>query len=236
MPTMEGIDENQSQSRCSLRGAHPLGPRGCGLRQAAVQSGQIQAGCRFSWGRNRPHGAADRGARLSAVERARRAQGEGAAALRGQGAQGRAERHHRPDRRHRLRPVRARSAAPIPMPTLDRLANDGRATTASTPPRSARRRGSALLTGRNHHTNNAGAIMEIATAFPGNTGVRPQQRHAARRDPAAERLQHGRVRQVPRDGAVGGQRVRARSIAGRRAPGSTSSTASSAARPTSGRR
>ena len=32
----------------------------------------------------------------------------------------------------------------------------------------------ALLTGRNHHTNNAGAIMEVATAFPGNTGARPQ--------------------------------------------------------------
>ena len=32
----------------------------------------------------------------------------------------------------------------------------------------------AILTGRNHHTNNAGAIMEVATAFPGQTGVRPQ--------------------------------------------------------------
>src|SRR4030095_9870027 len=31
----------------------------------------------------------------------------------------------------------------------------------------------ALLTGRNHHINNAGAIMELATAFPCNTGVRP---------------------------------------------------------------
>ena len=32
----------------------------------------------------------------------------------------------------------------------------------------------ALLTGRNHHVSNAGAIMEVATAFPGNTGIRPQ--------------------------------------------------------------
>ena len=31
----------------------------------------------------------------------------------------------------------------------------------------------ALLTGRNHHSNNAGAIMELATGFPGNTGIRP---------------------------------------------------------------
>ncbi len=32
----------------------------------------------------------------------------------------------------------------------------------------------ALLTGYNHHSNNAGSIMETATMFPGNTGVRPQ--------------------------------------------------------------
>jgi arylsulfatase A-like enzyme len=62
----------------------------------------------------------------------------------------------------------------IPMPTLDRLANSGLRynrfhTTALCSPTRV-----ALLTGRNHHTNNAGAIMEIATAFPGNTGVRPQ--------------------------------------------------------------
>ncbi len=62
----------------------------------------------------------------------------------------------------------------IPMPTLDRLANDGLRynrfhTTALCSPTRV-----AILTGRNHHTNNAGAIMEIATAFPGNTGVRPQ--------------------------------------------------------------
>ena len=62
----------------------------------------------------------------------------------------------------------------IPMPTLDRLANEGLRynrfhTTALCSPTRV-----AILTGRNHHTNNAGAIMEIATAFPGNTGVRPQ--------------------------------------------------------------
>jgi arylsulfatase len=31
----------------------------------------------------------------------------------------------------------------------------------------------ALLSGRNHHMNNMGGITEIATAFPGNTGQRP---------------------------------------------------------------
>jgi arylsulfatase A-like enzyme len=61
----------------------------------------------------------------------------------------------------------------IPMPTLDRLAKQGlsynrfHTTALCSPTRTA------LLTGRNHHTNNSGAITELATAFPGNTGVRP---------------------------------------------------------------
>ncbi|MGH7681704.1 MAG: arylsulfatase, partial [Candidatus Eiseniibacteriota bacterium] len=62
---------------------------------------------------------------------------------------------------------------PIHMPTLDRLATEGlrynrfHTTALCSPTRTA------LLTGRNHHVNNAGAIMELATAFPGNTGIRP---------------------------------------------------------------
>lgn len=62
---------------------------------------------------------------------------------------------------------------PCHMPTLERLAGSGLKynrfhTTALCSPTRV-----ALLTGRNHHVNNAGAIMELATAFPGNTGVRP---------------------------------------------------------------
>jgi arylsulfatase A-like enzyme len=63
---------------------------------------------------------------------------------------------------------------PIKMPTLDQLAagglrfNNFHTTSLCSPTRMA------LLTGRNHHVNNAGAIMELATAFPGNTGIRPQ--------------------------------------------------------------
>jgi arylsulfatase A-like enzyme len=62
---------------------------------------------------------------------------------------------------------------PIAMPTLDKLAEGGLRynrfhTTALCSPTRV-----ALLTGRNHHVNNAGAIMELATGFPGNTGVRP---------------------------------------------------------------
>jgi arylsulfatase len=63
---------------------------------------------------------------------------------------------------------------PIHMPTLERLAAGGlkynrfHTTALCSPTRTA------LLTGYNHHSNNAGAIMEVATAFPGNTGIRPQ--------------------------------------------------------------
>jgi arylsulfatase A-like enzyme len=63
---------------------------------------------------------------------------------------------------------------PIPMPTAERLANNGlkynrfHTCALSSPTRSA------VLTGRNHHTNNTGSIMETATSFPGNTGQRPE--------------------------------------------------------------
>ncbi|MFN9877619.1 MAG: sulfatase-like hydrolase/transferase, partial [Planctomycetota bacterium] len=63
---------------------------------------------------------------------------------------------------------------PCAMPTLEKLAGNGlkynrfHTTALCSPTRTA------LLTGYNHHSNNAGAIMEVATAFPGNTGIRPQ--------------------------------------------------------------
>ena len=62
---------------------------------------------------------------------------------------------------------------PIHMPTAERLADNGLRynhfhTTALCSPTRA-----ALLSGRNHHMNNMGAITEISTAFPGNTGSRP---------------------------------------------------------------
>ena len=62
---------------------------------------------------------------------------------------------------------------PVPMPTLDRLARAGlrynnfHTTALCSPTRMA------LKTGRNHHTAEAGSIMETATAFPGNTGQLP---------------------------------------------------------------
>jgi len=62
---------------------------------------------------------------------------------------------------------------PVRMPSADRLASQGlrynqfHTTALCSPTRTA------LLSGRNHHMNNMGGITEIATAFPGNTGARP---------------------------------------------------------------
>ena len=62
---------------------------------------------------------------------------------------------------------------PVRMPSAERLANQGlrfnqfHTTALCSPTRTA------LLSGRNHHTNNMGSITETATAFPGNTGQRP---------------------------------------------------------------
>ncbi len=62
---------------------------------------------------------------------------------------------------------------PIHMPTVTRLASGGLRynefhTTALCSPTRA-----ALLSGRNHHMTNFGSIAESATAFPGQTGKRP---------------------------------------------------------------
>ncbi len=63
---------------------------------------------------------------------------------------------------------------PVHMPTCEKLAANGlkynrfHTTALCSPTRMA------LLTGRNHHSCNTGAVMEIATAFPGQTGVRPE--------------------------------------------------------------
>lgn len=62
----------------------------------------------------------------------------------------------------------------IPMPTMEKVANNGlrynrfHTTALCAPTRMA------LMTGRNHHSANTGSIMEVATSFPGNTGIRPQ--------------------------------------------------------------
>ena len=62
---------------------------------------------------------------------------------------------------------------PVQMPNAERMAKGGLRynhfhTTALCSPTRA-----ALLTGRNHHVCNMGSITETATAFPGQTGQRP---------------------------------------------------------------
>jgi arylsulfatase len=64
---------------------------------------------------------------------------------------------------------------PVPMPTMDRLAQGGLRynnfhTTALCSPTRA-----ALKSGRNHHVNNMGSITEMATGFPGQTGQIPNR-------------------------------------------------------------
>ena len=147
------------------------------------------------------------GAKRSLQHGARRPQREAAAAVRGEG----------PDGAPNVLIVLiddmgfGQSSAfggPIHMPTLEKLAKNGLRynqfhTTALCSPTRA-----ALLTGRNHHVCNMGSITETATAFPGQTGQRPEQRRSAGRDAAAQRLQHRRLRQVARDGRLGSQPVR----------------------------
>lgn len=62
---------------------------------------------------------------------------------------------------------------PISTPNFDKIANEGvyynnfHTTAVCSPTRSA------LKSGRNHHVNNMGGIIETGTAFPGNTGQIP---------------------------------------------------------------
>lgn len=124
---------------------------------------------------------------------------------------------------------------PIQMPTLDRLAGGGlrynrfHTTALCSPTRTA------LLTGHNHHANNAGAIMELATAFPGNTGIRPKNITTLAeilRQNGYSTAAFGKYHETPPWKFP----PPVPSTAGRPAPASTSSTASSAARPTNGPR
>lgn len=63
---------------------------------------------------------------------------------------------------------------PVGTPNFDQIANEGlfynnfHTTAVCSPTRTA------LKSGRNHHVNNMGSIIETGTAFPGNTGQIPQ--------------------------------------------------------------
>ena len=124
---------------------------------------------------------------------------------------------------------------PIAMPTLDRLSQNGLRynnfhTTALCSPTRA-----ALKSGRNHHTVNMGFITELATGMPGSTGQIPSATA-----PLAEMLRLNGYATAAfgkwHETATWNPASPARPTAGRCGRGSTSSTGSSAARPTSGRR
>ncbi len=63
---------------------------------------------------------------------------------------------------------------PVKTPTFDKMASQGifynnfHTTAVCSPTRAA------LKSGRNHHVNNMGSIIETGTAFPGNTGSIPE--------------------------------------------------------------
>ena len=100
---------------------------------------------------------------------------------------GRAQRGGGPARRRRVRPVRllrighrhARRSTGWP-PTAC-------GTRTSTPPPCARRRGPCLLTGRNHHTNGMGRVVEIGDRVPRLRRHRAQGQRIPVGDPAAQR-------------------------------------------------
>ena len=122
----------------------------------------------------------------------------------------------------------------VETPNIDRVASNGlryanmHTTALCSPTRSC------ILTGRNHHSNGVACIMELATGYPGYDGRMPFENGMLPEMLRRPRLQHVLPRQVA-SVSVGGQHRRpARSTAGRWAVDSSASTASSAARPTSG--
>ena len=124
----------------------------------------------------------------------------------------------------------------IDTPVLDGLAAGGLRytnfhTTALCSPTRA-----CLLTGRNHHSNGMGRVIELATGFPGYNGAHPARERLPPRDARAARLRRLRGRQVAPDARGRVPPRGAARDAGRSAAASSASTASSAARRTSSRR
>ncbi|MDX8340448.1 arylsulfatase [Draconibacterium sp. IB214405] len=63
---------------------------------------------------------------------------------------------------------------PIRMPAADKLARQGLQYNSFHTTAMCSSTRAALLSGRNHHTNRMGAIADVATSFPGYTGMTPQ--------------------------------------------------------------
>ena len=88
---------------------------------------------------------------------------------------------------------------PIQTPNYTRVAEGGlrynrfHVTALCSPTRAA------LLTGRNNHAVGFGSIGEFAGGFPGYSAILPRRLRAVAADPAGQRIQHGRVREVASD-------------------------------------
>ena len=67
----------------------------------------------------------------------------------------------------------------------------------------------ALKTGRNHHSANQAKIAEVATSFPGATGMLPNDVAGVGEMLRLNGYSTARLRQVARDGGVGDQPLRA---------------------------
>ncbi len=153
-----------------------------------------------------PDRSADPGAGPADLQRARRAQRRGAAALRGQGARGSPQRRDRADRRHRLRrPQHLRR----PDPDADARPAGGRRPALQQLPHhravlaDAERAQDRPQPPHHQHRLDHGD----RDGLPRQHRAGPEQRGAAGRDAAAQRLQHRRVRQVARDRGLGDQRL-----------------------------
>ena len=123
----------------------------------------------------------------------------------------------------------------IPTPALDRVAKAGlrytqfHSTALCSPTRAA------LITGRNHHSVGFGVICGVVHGLPGlRFRHRPGERQH-RHDPPRQRLCHLVVRQEPQYAGLPTTARPGPSTNGRRGWASSISTASWAARPTSGR-
>ena len=187
-PTREDGARGGAHRRPAARCRGTLGGRGTDRRQA------------------RPQRAADRRAQATRLHRDRRAQGQGAAALRGQGTGRCAQRRHRADRRHGLRRAQqlrrpgrhadAGQAGPR-RPALQQLPHH-RGVLADA-------RGAEVRPQPSHGEH--GLHHRDGDRLPGRDRPGSGCRRAARGNAAPERLQHGGLRQVARDRVLGDQRL-----------------------------
>jgi hypothetical protein len=178
-------------------GGLPVRPRPVGLRSRGTGQGPGP----------RPHGLAGRRAEDRAQYDARRPQRHAPAAVRGQGPGQGPERPDRVDRRHGVRPVQRLRR---PRPHADgREAGEERAALQQVPhDRAVFADPGRPVDGPQPSHVQHGLDHRDRDRLPRPDRAAAEQRRPARRDAPAQRLQHGRVRQVARNGGLGSEPVR----------------------------